>query len=98
MHKNRISFDGKTAIVTGSTRGIGRSIGDLLGDLGCEVIYTGTGIDAKIKKGRYLQLDLSQDNSIEGFVGEIKKLGKLDILVNNAGINVIQPIDEITDD
>ena len=98
MPRNKLSFRDKVAIVTGSTRGIGKSIADLLVNLGCNVIYTGTGKRSGIEKGGYLQLDLSNDDSLHGFVEDMKKLRRLDILINNAGINVIQAIDEITDD
>jgi NADPH:quinone reductase-like Zn-dependent oxidoreductase len=37
-----IDFSGKTALVTGSTKGLGRAFADLLSDLGAKVIYTGT--------------------------------------------------------
>ncbi len=97
----KINFSGKTAIVTGGTRGIGRSIVLLLLESGCHVIYTGTKKQCEnpIEQGQYEHLDLSDEKTIECFVKKvINKTSQIDILVNNAGINIIEPIDEIQDD
>lgn len=97
----KIDFLGKTAIVTGGSRGIGRSIVSLLLESRCHVIYTGTNeqLESPIEKGRYERLDLSNEKSIERFMEEvISKTPRIDILINNAGINIIEPIDEIQDE
>lgn len=93
-------FSGKTAIVTGGTRGIGKCITRQLLDAGCDVIYTGTGKpDPELRAARFAQLNLSDTASIERFVQEVVAPHPgIDILVNNAGINKIEPVDEITDD
>lgn len=89
-----ISFKDKTAIVTGGTRGIGRSIVLLLLNLGAKVIYTGTRKKDKhlLREADYWRLDLSDALSTSRFMHRLRKLSKLDILVNNAGINIIEPI------
>jgi len=97
----KIDFSKKTAIVTGGTRGIGKSIVSLLIESGCHVIYTGTKERPKspVKNGQYEQLDLSDVKSIDRFVKEvIGKISRIDILINNAGINIIESIDEIKDE
>ena len=97
----KIDFSEKTAIVTGGTRGIGRSIVSLLLESGCHVIYTGTKeqLESPTEKGRCERLDLSDERNIERFVEEvINKTPCIDILINNAGINIIEPIDEIQDE
>jgi len=94
-------FSGKTAIVTGGTRGIGKCIVQLLSRQGCDVICTGTkrSSDHDLRGSRFEQLDLSDEASINCFVKEIiEPHHGIDILVNNAGINKIEPIDEISDD
>lgn len=97
----KIDFSKKTAIVTGGTRGIGKSIVSLLLESGCYVIYTGTKKQptSSIKDGQYEQLDLSDEKSTDRFVKKIiDKTSRIDILVNNAGINIVEPIDEIQDE
>lgn len=94
--KQKVTFEEKTALVTGSTRGIGKSIADLLAELGCRVIYTGTSEESKCKQGHtYLQLDLSDDESIAAFLKKLEDVPSIDILVNNAGTNKIDPIYEL---
>jgi len=97
----KIDFSKKTAIVTGGTRGIGKSIVSLFLESGCYVIYTGTKKQpiSSIKDGQYEQLDLSDEKSTDRFVKKIiDKTSRIDILVNNAGINIVEPIDEIQDE
>lgn len=91
-----IDFTGKTAIVTGGSRGIGSGIVSLLCDCGCEVIYTGTGRPpaVSVNGARYEQLDLSYPDSIGRFVAQvIGALPRIDVLINNAGVNAVQSID-----
>lgn len=97
----KINLSGKTAIVTGGTRGIGRSIVLHLLESGCDVIYTGTKkqIKSPVAGAMYEQLDLFDEKSIERFFEDVvRRTPKIDILINNAGINIIEPIDEIKDD
>jgi 3-oxoacyl-[acyl-carrier protein] reductase len=96
-----MDFKGKTAIVTGGTRGIGREMVIQLAARGCNVIFTGTTESSgkKIKNTRFHPLDLSDEASLRRFEHEIiAPLRSVNILINNAGINVIEPCDEITDE
>jgi 3-oxoacyl-[acyl-carrier protein] reductase len=91
-----LSFSGKTAIVTGATRGIGRAIADLLQKCGAHVICTGTRVAHTIDQGReFIPLDFCDEPSVTDFFRAIKKFPTIDVLVNNAGINVIESIDQI---
>lgn len=90
------SFKGKTAVITGGTRGIGRAICSLLCELGCRVIATGKKINrkqrSKLKNLTYMSLDLLDQASVEQFIESLSRLRRIDILVNNAGINIIEPL------
>ncbi|WP_249847537.1 3-oxoacyl-ACP reductase FabG [Aggregatibacter actinomycetemcomitans] len=87
-------MQGKIALVTGATRGIGRAVAEELASKGVFVIGTATSekgaetISAYLgEKGRGLVLNVADQASIEGVLERIKKeFGDIDILVNNAGI------------
>ena len=100
-------FKGKTALVTGSTSGIGLGIARALLRDGANVILNGFG-DAKdietLRSGLatehgvevgYDGADLSRQDQIEAMMAKaIREFGAIDILVNNAGIQFVAPIDE----
>lgn len=80
----------KVAIVTGSTRGIGRAIADALWDEGYTVVYSGTGAvpPADLPEGRpYIHCDISDQELRKELIGQtVARFGRLDVLVNNAGV------------
>lgn len=87
------SLEGKVALVTGASRGIGRAIATQLKDLGAVVIGTATSANGADKiseylgEGRGLELNVTSDESIAALFETIKAAhGGVDILVNNAGI------------
>jgi NAD(P)-dependent dehydrogenase (short-subunit alcohol dehydrogenase family) len=90
-------LQGKTALVTGSARGLGRAIALALAHAGADValglrdLKTGSELAAEIERlGRRalpLQMDMTQMDQISAAVAQAAaQFGKLDILVNNAGI------------
>lgn len=101
-----IDFTGKTALVTGATRGIGKAIADTLWTSGAEVYLTGTKqeeidrLNAEVKaqgieRKHYLCVDLSSDYSLSKFLLELEKIPQIDICVNNAGINIVREFTEV---
>jgi glucose 1-dehydrogenase len=78
---------GKTALVTGSSLGIGRAVADALAAAGARVAYTSERPTADVPPGCvYLPADLSHDGTAEPLVAAaVAALGHIDILVNNVG-------------
>lgn len=92
-----ISLKGKKAIVTGGSRGLGKSIALHLAQEGVDVAITGTNEDLLKEvvdvitsygvKGTYAVFDVSDKYSVEkGIASIVETLGGLNILVNNAGV------------
>ena len=83
------SLEGKTALVTGASRGIGRAIAVELARAGAEVVVSyNSGVDEAAELvaeigGRAVQADVSDAASAQALVEEA---GELDVLVNNAGV------------
>ena len=103
------SLEGRTAFVTGASRGIGRSIALGLGKAGAAVACAARALDqvesaaAEIEsaggRARALQLDVTQGAQILGAVSDAESaLGPIDILVNNAGITLEKKTVDVTDE
>jgi len=98
---------GKTALVTGSTSGIGLGIAEAFAKAGANVIINGFGDAAAIEAERarfeksygvavtYDGADMSKGEAIEAMMkAAAARFGGVDILVNNAGIQHVAPVDE----
>jgi 3-oxoacyl-[acyl-carrier protein] reductase len=93
-----IDLTGKSALVTGGSRGIGRAIALRLAAQGADVAFSFHGnasaadatvadIEARGRKGIALRADVSDPGAADGLVKSVvEAYGKVDILVNNAGI------------
>lgn len=98
---------GKTALVTGSTSGIGKGVARSLAEAGCNVVINGSRSTSQAEEVRkdlektfqvqvlFKQADLRKYENVETVIQEVdEELGGLDILVNNAGIQHVSPVDE----
>ncbi len=101
-----ISLEGKNAIVTGSTSGIGLGIARGLAEAGAGIVLNGFGNAGDIEKERqsieqlgvrcvYDGADMTRPDEIVRMVhAATETLGSVDIVVNNAGIQNVQPVEE----
>jgi NAD(P)-dependent dehydrogenase (short-subunit alcohol dehydrogenase family) len=85
LEKNE--FDGKRALVTGGTKGIGEAIAERLTRAGATVIATARSIPADLQApDLFVQADISTPDGVEKVVKAVlDRLGGLDILINNVG-------------
>jgi ketoreductase RED2 len=103
------SLDGKVAIVTGSSSGIGAAIARYLADEGAKVVVNsstsvepGEKLAAELPDAIYVQADVSDEEQAKRLIAStVDRYGKLDILVNNAGFTKRIPhedLDALTDE
>jgi 3-oxoacyl-[acyl-carrier protein] reductase len=90
-------LEGKTAVITGSARGIGKSIAELLGRRGAKLVIsdvladaaeeTATALVNEGMEAKAIPCDVSRPEDVEKLMkGAVDAFGSLDILVNNAGV------------
>ena len=81
------NLTGKTALVTGASRGIGKAMADALEEAGAKVVRTSS-----------KDCDLSDRKAVYSFIERIKREYRIDILVNNAGTILRKPAAEHPDE
>lgn len=104
---NRFKLDGKVALVTGGTRGIGFATAKALGDAGARIFISarsgGTQAEEMLREAGYdvtfIASDLIDPQSADTLISEVvEQAGQLDILVNNAGVAIHGDTAEFTDE
>jgi gluconate 5-dehydrogenase len=102
-------LDGKVALITGSTRGLGRAMAEAMVTQGAQVVVNGRSDDAVAStvaelsvaggSASGLSFDVADIEAATAAVATIiERHGRIDILVNNAGINLRSPVAEFTPD
>ena len=97
-------LNGKVAIVTGSSKGIGCVIAKHLARAGASVVVNSRSVNEaqvvsdQIGNGSIaISADVGDPSACQQLINDtIKQFGRLDILVNNAGLGIIKPISEMT--
>ncbi len=107
MHASLFDLTGKTALVTGASRGLGRGFALTLARAGCDVVVTAravadlaetvAAVEALGRRALPLALEVREEASIgEAVAAAVGHFGRIDILVNNAGCNRRKPALEVT--
>ena len=102
-------LDGKVALITGSTRGLGRAMAEAMTSVGAHVVVNGRSEHAVMSAVAELNLDGRSASGLAFDVADldaaaaavetvVARHGAIDVLVNNAGINHRAPISDFGDD
>jgi NAD(P)-dependent dehydrogenase (short-subunit alcohol dehydrogenase family) len=112
MSLKLFDLTGRGALVTGGSKGLGKSMARGFAEAGADVVISSrhedelkaaadeiraaTGGNRKVE---YIVADMTRrGDAVRLAASAVEKIGKVDILVNNAGSNIPQPIDQITDE
>ncbi len=103
---NQHTMNGKTALITGSTSGIGLGLAEGLADAGMNIVLNGFGDVNDIEKTRqsieekgvkciYNGADMTKPDEIKALIDEAADtFGTIDVLINNAGIQFVSPVED----
>ena len=104
------NLTGKTALVTGGSKGLGKAMARGLAEAGADVVISSRHEDELLaalgdilkgldRRGRFVVADMSRREEIAPLAKAALELnGRIDVLINNAGTNKPEPIDAITDE
>jgi NAD(P)-dependent dehydrogenase (short-subunit alcohol dehydrogenase family) len=107
---DRFRLDGKVAVVTGGSRGLGRAIADALASAGADVAISARQrqsaermaediSEATGRKTLAIAANVTVRHDVEQMMETVlSALGRIDILVNNAGVNIRGPIEQLSED
>ena len=108
MSANRFRLDGRTALITGASSGLGAHFAMVLAEAGARVAVAARRVDlleplvARIQglggQARALSLDVTSQASVRRCFDELESWGRPDVLVNNAGVTVTRPLLEQTEE
>jgi NAD(P)-dependent dehydrogenase (short-subunit alcohol dehydrogenase family) len=105
---DRFRMQGKVAIVTGGSRGLGLEMARALAEAGANVVVASRDVERVRAVAEQLasswgqacrgyRCDVGDLEQVEGLVGRVMaEFGQIDVLINNAGINIRGPIEELT--
>ncbi|MDB5770226.1 MAG: short-chain dehydrogenase/reductase [Burkholderia sp.] len=107
--KELFKLDGRVALITGGSRGLGLQMAEALGEMGCKLAITARKADELTEAKAHLQTmgfevltvvnDLSRTDQIPSLVDQVlQHYGTIDILVNNAGATWSAPAEEYPDE
>lgn len=109
MINELFDLNGKVALVTGGSKGIGRAMAHGLAEAGADIVINSRSraemdeamsyiLDGTGRQGHCVVADLFQREDTVRLAREaLEAMGRVDIIVNNAGTNIVSPVDRIVD-
>ena len=106
---DRFRLDGRVALVTGGSRGLGKAMAEALASAGAKVAVSARSLESAEAAAREIAVstgstalglaaEITHGDEVEAMVAHLlDTFGRLDIVVNNAGVNVRGPIDELSE-
>jgi len=106
----QFDLTGKSAIITGGSKGLGAAMAAGLASAGADMLLTSRHEDEAVAAAEQIQndfghkavgikADVAAEEEVQGMVDRaLSEFGKIDILINNAGINIRGPIEELSYD
>jgi NAD(P)-dependent dehydrogenase (short-subunit alcohol dehydrogenase family) len=110
MSLDMFNLSGKTALVTGGSKGLGKAMARGLVEAGADVVISSRHenelrpaleeiLRGTQRQGRFIVADMSRREEVKRLARTaLEQMGKIDILINNAGTNMPETIDEIKDE
>lgn len=93
----KINYKGYNVVITGASRGIGKSLANTYFKLGANVIGTSTSKEIKKKNFTLIKVNFLKKDDLNNFICKLNKINRIDILINNAGVNKINDFSSVTD-
>ena len=109
MINELFDLNGKVALVTGGSKGIGRAMAHGLADAGADIVINSRSrtemdeamsyiLDGTGRQGHCVVADLfKREDTVRLAREALEAMGRVDIIVNNAGTNIVSPVDKIVD-
>ncbi|RKR76469.1 SDR family NAD(P)-dependent oxidoreductase [Frondihabitans australicus] len=105
----KFSLQGRTSVVTGSTRGLGRAFALALAEAGSDIVVVGRDeeaaaaaaaeVESRGVRAHVVLADVTSRPDVEGLLASsVDAFGRVDVLVNNAGACIHRPALEVTDE
>ena len=109
MINELFDLNGKVALVTGGSKGIGRAMAHGLAEAGADIVINSRSrtemdeamsyiLDGTGRQGHCVVADLfKREDTVRLAREALEAMGRVDIIVNNAGTNIVSPVDKIVD-
>ena len=103
-------LDGKVAVITGGSKGLGRSMAEGLASAGADLVLCSRNEGEIVEAARSVEMefdrkvigvacDVTREDQVQSLVRRtVDEMGKIDILINNAGINIRGPIEDLSEE